>query len=170
MPQVNLLIEDEDDDMQRDENEEDEMEGDENEDDDEEDDELEDDVFETLSDDSDNNEEHEFENFENMVPWKARTMVKGKHSKPRPRSTNASGSMSSPTNAIEFTDLSIHQQIQQEFNDVPFETLSLLGASAEQVENETPTHDSCSSPSIDLGASVDDTSSRSRGRGPSVGL
>ncbi|WRX28001.1 protein of unknown function DUF4216 - like 7 [Theobroma cacao] len=59
--EVNLLIEDEDDDMQRDEDEEDDMERDENEDDDEEEDELEDNASETLSDDSDNNEEHEFD-------------------------------------------------------------------------------------------------------------
>ncbi|EOY08333.1 Uncharacterized protein TCM_022680 [Theobroma cacao] len=59
--EVNLLIDDEDNDMQRDEDEEDDMEGDENEDDDEEEDELEDDASETLSDDSDNNEEHEFD-------------------------------------------------------------------------------------------------------------
>ncbi|WRX24557.1 protein of unknown function DUF4216 - like 6 [Theobroma cacao] len=114
--EVNLLIDDEDNDMQRDEDEEDDMEGDENEDDDEEEDELEDDASETLSDDSG-------------------TMVKGKHSKPRPRSTNTFGS-----------------------------------ASAKQIENETSTHDSRRSLSIDLGASVDDTSSRSRGRGLSVGL
>ncbi|EOY32094.1 Uncharacterized protein TCM_039579 [Theobroma cacao] len=160
---VNLLIEDEDDDMQKDEGEEDEMEGDENKDDDEEEDELEDDTSETLSDDSDNKEEHEFDYFE-------KTMVKGKHSKPRPRSTKASESMSLPMNAREFADLSIQQQMQQEFNDVPFETPSLLGASAEQVENETSIHDSRRSPSIDLGASVDNTFSRSRGKGPSVGL
>ncbi|EOX96417.1 Uncharacterized protein TCM_005665 [Theobroma cacao] len=132
--EVNFLIEDEDDDMQRDEDEEDDMEGDENEDDDEKEDELEDDASETLSDDSDNNEEHEFD-----------------YSK-------------------KFADLSIQQQMQLKFHDVPFETPYLLGASAEQVENETSTHDSCKSPSIDLGASVDGTSSRSRGRGPSVEL
>ncbi|EOY02985.1 Transposase tnp2 [Theobroma cacao] len=120
--EVNLLIEDEEDDMQRDEDEEDDMEGDDNEDKDE--DELEDDDCETFSDDSDNNEEHEF-------VYSERTMVKEKHSKPRPRSTNASG---------------------------------------KQVENETFTHDSRRSLSIDLGASVDDASSKSRDRGPSVGL
>ncbi|XP_007036823.2 PREDICTED: uncharacterized protein LOC18604345 [Theobroma cacao] len=97
------------------------------------------------------------------------TMVKGKHSKPRPRSTNASRSMSLPMNASAFVDLSIQLQMQQVNNDVPFEP-PLLGASAEQVENETSTYDSCKSPSIDLGASVDDTSSRSRGRGPGIGL
>ncbi|EOX94726.1 Transposase tnp2 [Theobroma cacao] len=58
--EVNLLIEDEEDDMQRDEDEEDDMEGDENEDDHEEEDELEDDTCEAFSDDSDNNKEHEF--------------------------------------------------------------------------------------------------------------
>ncbi|XP_017982398.1 PREDICTED: uncharacterized protein LOC108663296 [Theobroma cacao] len=59
------------------------------------------------------------------------TMVKGKHSKSRPRTTNAS---------------------------------------RKQVKNETSTHDSHRSTSIDLGANVDDTSSRSRDRGLSVGL
>ncbi|XP_017970472.1 PREDICTED: uncharacterized protein LOC108660714 [Theobroma cacao] len=57
-PAINLLIEDEEDDMQRDEDEEDDMEGNENDDDDE--DELEDDACETFSDDNDNNKEHEF--------------------------------------------------------------------------------------------------------------
>ncbi|EOX95164.1 Uncharacterized protein TCM_004718 isoform 1 [Theobroma cacao] len=97
-------------------------------------------------------------------------MVKGKHSKPRPRSTNALGSISLPTNASTLADISIQQQMQQDYNDVPFETPSLLGASAEQVHNETSTHDSRKSPSTDLGASVYDTSSRPRGQELSVGL
>ncbi|XP_017972982.1 PREDICTED: uncharacterized protein LOC18612673 [Theobroma cacao] len=98
------------------------------------------------------------------------TTVKGKHSKSRLRSTNSYISMSLPTNASAFVDLSIQPQMQQVNNDVPFEPLSLLGASTEQVENETSTHDSCRSQFFDLGASVDDTTSRSRGRGPGVGL
>ncbi|WRX10358.1 protein of unknown function DUF4216 - like 1 [Theobroma cacao] len=157
--EVNLLIADEEDDMQRYENEEDDMEGDENEDEDQ----IEDDDCETFNDDSDNNEEHEF-------AYSERAMVKGKHSKPRPRSTNALGSISLPTNASTLADISIQQQMQQDYNDVSFETPSLLGASAEQVHNETSTHDSRKSPSTDLGASVDDTSSRPRGQELSVGL
>ncbi|EOY31785.1 Uncharacterized protein TCM_038913 [Theobroma cacao] len=100
----------------------------------------------------------------------ARTMVKGKHSKLRPKSTNAPGSISLPINASAFIDISIQPQMQQKYNDVPFQTPSLLGASVEQIENETSTHNSHRSPSTDLGASVDDTSSRSRSRGLSVGL
>ncbi|EOX94727.1 Uncharacterized protein TCM_004340 [Theobroma cacao] len=46
----------------------------------------------------------------------------------------------------------------------------LTNAFGKQVENETSPHDSRRSPSIDLSASVDDTSSRSKGRGPSVKL
>ncbi|XP_017970481.1 PREDICTED: prothymosin alpha-B-like [Theobroma cacao] len=60
--EVNFLIEEEEDDMQRDEDEEGDMEGHENEDEDE--DELEDEDKKTFSDDSDNNEEYEFAYFE----------------------------------------------------------------------------------------------------------
>ncbi|XP_017982309.1 PREDICTED: uncharacterized protein LOC18589223 [Theobroma cacao] len=149
--------------MQRDEDKEDDMEGDENEDEDQDQDQIEDDDCETFNEDSDNNEKYEF-------VYSGRTMVKRKHSKLRPRSTNASGSISLPINASAFIDISIQPQMQRKYNDVPFQTPSLLGASVEQVENETSTHNSHRSPSTDLGASVDDTSSRSRSRGLSVGL
>ncbi|EOY31786.1 Transposase tnp2 [Theobroma cacao] len=56
--EINLLIEDEEDDMQRDEDEEDDMEGDENEDQDQ--DQIEDDDCETFNENSDNNEKYEF--------------------------------------------------------------------------------------------------------------
>ncbi|EOY03271.1 Uncharacterized protein TCM_018065 [Theobroma cacao] len=51
--------------------------------------------------------------------------------------------------------------MQQEYNNVPFETPSLLGASAEQVENETSTHDSRRSPSTDL-AGTEERQNKSR--------
>ncbi|XP_021288432.1 ribosomal RNA small subunit methyltransferase NEP1-like [Herrania umbratica] len=52
----------------------------------------------------------------------------------------------------------------QQVNDVPLEPPSSLGASAEQEDNVISTHDSQGSTSIDLGASGNRTSSRSRKR------
>ncbi|XP_017982351.1 PREDICTED: guanine nucleotide-binding protein-like 3 homolog [Theobroma cacao] len=148
---VNLLNEDEEDDIQGDEDEEDDMEGDEEEEEEEkEKKEVEDEDEETCCDDSG-------------------TMVKRKHSKPKPRATNASVIMSLPSNASVFADLSTRAQMQQ-INDMPSEPPSLLATSAEQEDNETFTHDSSRSTSIDLGASVDGSSSRLRGRGLDVGL
>ncbi|EOY32284.1 Uncharacterized protein TCM_040009 [Theobroma cacao] len=148
---VNLLNEDEEGDIQGDEDEKDDMEGDEEEEEEEkEKEEVEDEDEETCCDDSG-------------------TMVKRKHSKPRPRATNASAIMSLPSNASVFADLSTRAQMQQ-VNDMPSEPPSLLATSAEQEDNETFTHDSSRSTSIDLGASVDGSSSRLRGRGLDVGL
>ncbi|EOY16593.1 Uncharacterized protein TCM_035414 [Theobroma cacao] len=156
--EVNLLIENEEDEMQKDEDEEDDMEGDE----DEEEEEVEDEDEETCCDDSDNNESQSF-------AYSERTIVKGKHSKPKPRATNASAIMSLPSNDSMFVDPSTQAQMQQ-VNDMPSEPPSLLATSAEQVDNEPSSHDSSRSTSIDLSASVNGLSSRSRGRGLGVGL
>ncbi|WRX08730.1 putative transposase [Theobroma cacao] len=97
-------------------------------------------------------------------------MVKGKQSKPKPRSSYVTGNMAVLTSSQACNDIYIPQQVQQQNNDAPFETQSLYDAFAEQVENETSTHDITRSPSIDLSGNANEESSRSRGRGPSVGL
>ncbi|EOY13556.1 Uncharacterized protein TCM_032154 [Theobroma cacao] len=97
---VNLSIEDEEDDIDKDEDEEDDMEGEDNEDDDEDEYEDEDDDEDEYEDEDDNEDEYEDEDEdEDHVKHNDcetynddRTMVKGKQSKPRPRSSYASAS------------------------------------------------------------------------------
>ncbi|EOX94170.1 Uncharacterized protein TCM_003542 [Theobroma cacao] len=120
--------------------------------------------FNVLIEDKEDDMEEDGEELEDQDEETFRMMVKGKHSKPRPRAPNASRSMLSLTKVGPFPNLSIHPQ-RQYANDLPSKPPSSFDASTELLINVTFVHDSHGYTSVDLGVSGHGTSSKLRGRG-----